>query len=164
VFDATPTDKAKFLPFFQENFRIFQKILKWISKKYQIRVCSFKFELAKNVHAKFQLSSFYPERLRNFLTIFQVNIRIFLKNSLANLKKIQIWVCSLLLQLAKHVHAKFQFPSFYPDELRIFFDVFSSKFQDFSEELLSEFPKNTNLSMLFNATSNKACSCKISTL
>jgi hypothetical protein len=35
------------------------------------------------------------------------------------------------LHLAKHVHAKFQLSSFYPDGLRQIFDHFSSKFQNF---------------------------------
>jgi hypothetical protein len=47
--------------------------------------------------------------------------------------------------------------------LEIFFEIFSRKFQNFSEELLSEFQKNPNLSMLFHATTIKACSFKIST-
>jgi hypothetical protein len=52
-----------------------------------------------------------------------------------------------MLQLAKHVHAKFKLSSFYPDGLRLFFDIFSRKFQNFSEEVLSEFQKNPNISM-----------------
>jgi hypothetical protein len=54
-----------------------------------------------------------------------------------------------MLQLAKHVHAKFQLSSFHPDGLRPIFDHFSSKFQNFSEELLSEFLKIPNFSMHF---------------
>jgi hypothetical protein len=50
----------------------------------------------KHVHAKFQLSCFYPDGLRQildkFLTIFQVNFRIFLRKfqNFPILKKIQI--------------------------------------------------------------------------
>jgi hypothetical protein len=36
-----------------------------------------------------------------------------------------------MLQLAKHVHRKFQLSSFYPDGLRQIFDNFSSIFQNF---------------------------------
>jgi hypothetical protein len=36
-----------------------------------------------------------------------------------------------MLQLAKHVNAKFQLSSFYPDGLRQIADHFSSKFQNF---------------------------------
>jgi hypothetical protein len=48
-----------------------------------------------------------------------------------------------MLQLAKHVHAKFQFSTFYPDGLRPIFDHFSSKFQNFLKKTsnFSEFLK-----------------------
>jgi hypothetical protein len=36
-----------------------------------------------------------------------------------------------MLQLAKHIHAKFQLSSFYPEGLRQIFDHISSKFQNF---------------------------------
>jgi hypothetical protein len=36
-----------------------------------------------------------------------------------------------MLQLANHVHAKFQLSCFYPDGLRQIIDHFSSKFQNF---------------------------------
>jgi hypothetical protein len=36
---------------------------------------------------------------------------------------------------SKHVHAKFQLSSFYPDGLRPIFDQFSSKFQNFLEKI-----------------------------
>jgi hypothetical protein len=45
--------------------------------------------------------------LDTFLTIFEENFRIFQENSLANSKKFQTWVSYFLLNLAKHVHAKF---------------------------------------------------------
>jgi hypothetical protein len=44
-----------------------------------------------------------------FLTFYQENIRIFQKNSETNFKNIQILVCSLMLQLAKQVHASFNY-------------------------------------------------------
>jgi hypothetical protein len=51
-----------------------------------------------------------------------------------------------MLQLAKHVHAKFQPSSFYPDGLRQIFDYFSSKFQNFLEKIskFSNSEKNPN--------------------
>jgi hypothetical protein len=62
--------------------------------------------------------------LDTFLTIFEENFRIFQENSLANSKKIQILVSYFILNLAKHVHVKFQLSTFYPDELRQIFDHF----------------------------------------
>jgi hypothetical protein len=44
------------------------------------------YNLAKHVHAKFQLSSLYPDGLRH---IFEENFRIFQENSLANSKEFQ---------------------------------------------------------------------------
>jgi hypothetical protein len=41
----------------------------------------------------------------------------------------------LILQLAKHVPAKFQLSSFYPDGLRQIFDSFSSKIQNFLKKI-----------------------------
>jgi hypothetical protein len=58
-------------------------------------------------------------------------------------------------QLTKHIHAKFQLSSFYPDGLR-FFLHFSRKFLNFSEELSSVFLKTSNLIMLIHATTSKA--------
>jgi hypothetical protein len=55
--------------------------------------------------------------LDTFLTIFEENLRIFQENSLENLKKFQTSVSHFILNLAKHVHAKFQLSSLYPDGL-----------------------------------------------
>jgi hypothetical protein len=46
-----------------------------------------------------------------------------------------------MLNLAKHVHAKFQLSIFYPDGLRQNFDHFSRKIQNFLKENL-EFSKS----------------------
>jgi hypothetical protein len=40
-----------------------------------------------------------------------------------------------MLQLAKHVHAKFKLSSFYPDGIRQIFDNFLSKFQNFLKKI-----------------------------
>jgi hypothetical protein len=71
--------------------------------------------------------------LDTLLTIFEENSRIFQENFWANSKKIQIWVCNFLLNLAKHVHAEFQLSNLYPDGLR--------QIQDFLKENL-EFSKS----------------------
>jgi hypothetical protein len=54
------------------------------------------------------------------LAIFEENFRIFQENSFSNSKKFQTWVYNFVLNLAKHVHAKFQLSSFYPDTVIIF--------------------------------------------
>jgi hypothetical protein len=82
-----------------------------------------------------------PTDLDTFLTIFEENYRIFQKNSLANSKP----ECNFILNLAKHVYAKFQLPSFYPDGLRQIYDLFSRKNQDFFKENL-EFSKSEKCS------------------
>jgi hypothetical protein len=66
---STLTDLEIFLTFFQENFRVFQKSSKANFKKTKLRVC-FMLHLAKHVHAKFQLSSFYPGGLRQIFDHF----------------------------------------------------------------------------------------------
>jgi hypothetical protein len=60
--------------------------------------------------------------LDTFLTIIEENVRIFQENSLANSIKFQTLLPHFILNLAKHVHAKFQLPSFYPDGLRQIFE------------------------------------------
>jgi hypothetical protein len=125
------TDLDTFLTIFEENFRIFQENSLENSEKFQTWVCNFIFNLAKHVHAKFELSSSTQTDLDTFLTIFEENSRIFQKNSLANSKNFQTWLCSYLINLAKHVHAKCQLSNLYPDGLRHIFDLFSRKIQDF---------------------------------
>jgi hypothetical protein len=55
--------------------------------------------------------------LDKFVTIFEENFRIFQENS-------QTLVYIFLLNLAKHVYAKCQLSSLYPDGLRHIFDHF----------------------------------------
>jgi hypothetical protein len=50
--------------------------------------------------------------LTKFLNIFSRKFQNFSEELLSEFQKLQIWVCSLMLQLAKHVHAKFQLSSF----------------------------------------------------
>jgi hypothetical protein len=76
--------------------------------------------------------------LDKFLTFFQEKIRIFQENTEANCRNFQN---QEVYQLTKHVHAKFQHSSIYPDGIRFFLNTFSRKFQNFSEKLLSEFQK-----------------------
>jgi hypothetical protein len=72
--------------------------------------------------------------LNTYMTIFEENFRIFQENSLVNSKKFQTCLCNFLLNLAKHVPAKFQLSSLYPDGLRQIFDLLSRKIQDFLKE------------------------------
>jgi hypothetical protein len=61
----------KFLTFFKENFRIFQKIPKRFSENAKFEfLCIFMFQQAKHVHAKFQLSSFYLDGIRYIFDLF----------------------------------------------------------------------------------------------
>jgi hypothetical protein len=112
-------------------------------QKFQIWVCSFKVGLLKHVHAKFRLSSFHPDGLRNFVDIF---LRKFQNFS----EKLQIWVCSMMLQIAKHVHVKCQLSSFYPDgfgqiidHFQVNFRFFLRKFQNFPIPI-SKVPKTAS--------------------
>jgi hypothetical protein len=81
--------------------------------------------------------------LDKFLAFFQENFRVFQENSLANFEKVKFLVLTYIFQLAKHVHAKFQHSSFYPD--RQIFDLFSRKIQGFLKEN-SEFSKSVKSS------------------
>jgi hypothetical protein len=85
---STQTDIAKFWTFFQENFRFFfSEFLKIPNLNIQLL-----FELAKHIHAKFQLSSFYPDGLRQIFDHFSSKFPIFLRKfqNFPILKKIQI--------------------------------------------------------------------------
>jgi hypothetical protein len=57
-----------------------------------------------------------------------------------------------------------QISACYPDGLRIIFDHFSRKFQNFSEKLLSEFQKIPNLSIHFYFSISNEWSCRNSAL
>jgi hypothetical protein len=70
------------LTVFGENFRIFQENSSANSEKFQTCVCNFIFNLAKHVHAKFQLSILYPDGLRQIFDIFSRKIQDFLKENL----------------------------------------------------------------------------------
>jgi hypothetical protein len=74
---CTQTDLIKFLTIFEENSRIFQENTKANSKNFQIWVCNFLFNLAKHVHAKFQLSSLYSDELKQIFELFSRNIQDF---------------------------------------------------------------------------------------
>jgi hypothetical protein len=66
---ATETDLDKFLTFFQENFRVFQEKSLANFKKIKFLVLTYICQLATHVHAKFQLSSFYPDGLRQIFDL-----------------------------------------------------------------------------------------------
>jgi hypothetical protein len=141
------------LTIFEENFRIFQENSLANSKKFKTWVRNFILNLAKHVHAKFQLFILYLDGLRH---IFEENFRIFQDNSLANSKQIQTWLWNVKLNPAKHVHAKFQLSSLYPDGLRSIFDHFWRNFWDFSGKLLSEFQKIPHSNLKFRVCTNEA--------
>jgi hypothetical protein len=67
---CTQTDIDTILTIFEENFRIFQENSLANSKKLQTWVHNFILNLAKYVHAKFQLSSLFPDGLRQIFDYF----------------------------------------------------------------------------------------------
>jgi uncharacterized protein YeaO (DUF488 family) len=62
--------------------------------------------------------------LRQIFDHFLIKFQDFSGKFLNEFKKIQTCACYFLLNLAKHVHAKFQLSSFYPDRFRHIFDHF----------------------------------------
>jgi hypothetical protein len=78
---ATQTDLDKFLTFFQENFRVFQENSLADFKKVKFLVLTFICQLTTHVHAKFQLSSYYPDGLRQIFDLFPTKIQDFLKEN-----------------------------------------------------------------------------------
>jgi hypothetical protein len=70
--------------------------------------------------------------LDKFLNIFEENFKIFQEKRIQ--KKIQTWVCNFILNLAKHVQAKFQPSNLNLDGLRQIFDRISRNIQDFLKE------------------------------
>jgi hypothetical protein len=75
-----------------------------------------------------------------FLTIFEENFRIFQENSLENSKKIQTCVDNFILNLAKHVHAKFHISC--QTDLDKFLTIFEENFRIFQENSLENSKKN----------------------
>jgi hypothetical protein len=67
---CTQTDLDTFLTIFEENFRIFQENSLANSIKFQTWVSHFIFNLAKHIHVEFQLSSLYPDGLRQIFDHF----------------------------------------------------------------------------------------------
>jgi hypothetical protein len=94
--------------------------------------------------------------LQHIFEIFSRKYQDFSGNHLSEFQKILNLSMQFHFKLAKHVHAKFQLSSFYPDGLRQIFDHFWRKFQDASGKLLSEFQKKPNLSMQFYTQLSKA--------
>jgi hypothetical protein len=144
---CTQMDLEQFWTIFEENFRIFQENFSANSKNFQTWVRNYQLNQAKHVHAKFYHSSFYPDGLRHIFDHFWRKFQDFSGKPLSGFEKIQIWVCNLILNLAKLVLAKFQLSSFYQDGFRQIFYHFWRKFLDFPGQLLSEFQNNPNLSM-----------------
>jgi hypothetical protein len=67
------------LTFFQENFRVFQKNSSANFEKVKFLVLTYICQLATHIHAKFQLSSFYPDGLRQIFDLFSRKIQDFIK-------------------------------------------------------------------------------------
>jgi hypothetical protein len=87
---CTQTDLDIFLTIFDENFRIFQENSSANSEKFQTRVFYFISNLAKHVHVKFQLSSFYPDGLTQIFDFFSRKYQDFSGKTKANSIKFQI--------------------------------------------------------------------------
>jgi hypothetical protein len=108
----------------------------------------FLFHLAKHIHAKFQLSSLYPDGLRQIFDLFSRKIQDFSGNLLSKFQKIPNLSIQFYNKPSKAYSCKFQLTSLYPDGLRQFFYLFSRKIQDFSGNHFSEFQRIPNLSIL----------------
>jgi hypothetical protein len=106
---------------------VFQENSQANFEKFQILISIYVCQLATHVHGEFQLSTCYPDRLRQIFDLFARKFQSFSRKVLSKYQKSQI-------QLATYVHAKFQLSSFYPDRL-------SRKIQDFLKEN-SEFSKS----------------------
>jgi hypothetical protein len=91
-------------------------------------------QLAKHVHAKFRLSSFYPDGLRQKNYIFPRKIYNFSGKLLSGIQK-----NPNSNQVAIHVHAKFQLSGFFTDGLRHIFEFFFSKNLEISGNLQTNF-------------------------
>jgi hypothetical protein len=72
-----------------------------------------------------------------FFTFCPENSDFFSGNPKARFKNFQNQVSRFMCQLAKHAHAKFQRPSFYPDGLRHIFDHIPRKIQDILKKISS---------------------------
>jgi hypothetical protein len=75
---AAQTDLDRFLAFFQENFRVFQENSLANFKKFKFLKLTYICKLAMDVHAKFQLSSFYLNGLRQIFDLFSRKVQDFL--------------------------------------------------------------------------------------
>jgi hypothetical protein len=78
---ATQTDLDKFLTFFQENFKVFQENSLANFEKVKFLVLTYICQLATHVNAKFQLSSFNPDGLRQIFDLSSRKIQDFLKEN-----------------------------------------------------------------------------------
>jgi hypothetical protein len=136
---CTQTDLDKFLTIFEENFKIFQEN-SW--------VYNFIFNLAKHVHAKFQLSSLYPDGLRQFFFNFKKKVSFF-KKILFSLVVAYFFLLQIFQETGLSTTFKLSFHLICVWVDRHIFDNFLRKFRDFSGKLLSKFKKIPNLSMQF---------------
>jgi hypothetical protein len=104
----------KFQNFSEERFSEFLKY-SILSKKQSMFMSNFSSPASTQTDLDFFFNIF-SRNFQKFSEIFRRTLKPFKKN--------QIWVCSLILQLAMHVHAKFQFSRFYSDWHSWIFDDF----------------------------------------
>jgi hypothetical protein len=97
---ATQTDLDKFLNFFQENFRVFQENSLANFKKVKLLVSIYICQLATHVHAEFQLSTCYPDRLRQIFDLFPRKFQNFSRKLLSKCQKSAILSIHLYLSIS----------------------------------------------------------------
>jgi hypothetical protein len=71
-----PDGLEQIFDIFPGKFMIFHQILKKSFKNFQNQASKFMYQLAKHVHAKFHLSSFHPDGLRQIWTFLQEKLKI----------------------------------------------------------------------------------------
>jgi hypothetical protein len=141
IYSSPASTQMDFWHFFKKISEFSEELLRTLSKLSKSKFSCYNQQSMFMFMHNFSSPASTQTDLEFFLTFFQENFRIFQKNSYVIFEIILIWECSLMLQLAKHVHAKFNFSSFYSDWHCKLFDIFSRKFQNFSENSFLNFQK-----------------------
>jgi hypothetical protein len=118
-----------------------------------INISSAADEFSKN-SSRYQLST--PDDILIWVHILQTNELFFFPEIRRNIQNFKISESCFKTFIVSYPAST--------QTAKFFLYIFSRKFHNFSEELLSEFHKHPNLSMLFDAATSKAFSCKISTI
>ena len=121
-----------FFQFSKKISDIFSKSVMQISEI--LKSEHFRIYIAKHIYAKSLVASSYPDGLRHFFDIFSRKFQNFTSKSLANFWNFEIWVQNFIIYIAKHIYAKFQVVSSYPDALRHFFTFFQEIFRFFQQK------------------------------